>query len=455
MFSACSAEEKSGQKKGTAAVDKSEDGPYSVPEDGQINGHLKGAPKAKQFYLYTLRSGFSYPVDSFEVDQGVFSFDPAEDLELGFYLLGPSSSKGTALILPDDKKVFIQGNLKESNSIKVEGGKQNTAFQEYRDQNQRINKKMQELNGRSNQLKSLRQKDPEAFEKKQAALQEEFKALAKEQRSAYKAIQDNYPNTLTASIAEFMMPADPEAKDKKYIQSSDFDIDPHLANTNVVIEKVFSYYQSYVQRSMPAYEKAKKQLMGYAASRDEMGEAIYLALIQLYGQIDANAQGEIARAYYKAYPQSPYKTQVEKALPPMVGDEAPNIALSDPEGEVRELKALEGQVILLDFWASWCGPCRKENPNVVRAYKKYKDKGFTIFSVSLDKKRDAWLKAIEKDGLQWPHHVSDLKGWSSEGAAQYGVRSIPATFLIDQNGTIVAQNLRGAKLEEKLAELLE
>ena len=119
-----------------------------------------------------------------------------------------------------------------------------------------------------------------------------------------------------------------------------------------------------------------------------------------------------------------------------------------------KLSSTKGKVVLLDFWASWCGPCRRENPNVVRTYEEYKDKGFTVFSVSLDKQADKWKAAIEKDNLVWNTHVSDLKGWSSKAGKAYGVSGIPATFLIDENGKIIAKNLRGSQLEQKLKEVL-
>jgi thiol-disulfide isomerase/thioredoxin len=110
--------------------------------------------------------------------------------------------------------------------------------------------------------------------------------------------------------------------------------------------------------------------------------------------------------------------------------------------------------VLIDFWASWCGPCRRENPTVVRAYQKYKDKGFEIFSVSLDSDKTRWTQAIAQDGLVWPNHVSDLAGWRNAAAGAYGVSSIPATFLLDRNGNIVGTNLRGPALEARLSELL-
>ncbi len=136
------------------------------------------------------------------------------------------------------------------------------------------------------------------------------------------------------------------------------------------------------------------------------------------------------------------------------GAVAPEIKLNSPEGKSIPLSSLKGKVVLLDFWASWCRPCRKENPTVVRAYDKYKSKGFEVYSVSLDKTKAKWEAAIEQDNLKWDAHVSDLQGWRSSAAALYGVTSIPQTFLLDQEGKIIAKNLRGSALEKKLAELL-
>ncbi|MBR6130685.1 MAG: TlpA family protein disulfide reductase [Bacteroidales bacterium] len=138
-----------------------------------------------------------------------------------------------------------------------------------------------------------------------------------------------------------------------------------------------------------------------------------------------------------------------------IGALAPELAFPDPDGNIRKLSDLRGKVVLIDFWASWCGPCRRESPNVRNVYAKYHDKGFEVFSVSLDRDANNWKKAIKDDKLVWPNHVSDLKYWSSEAAAIYGVRSIPSMFLLDREGRIVAKDLRGEALERAVKQLLE
>ncbi len=151
--------------------------------------------------------------------------------------------------------------------------------------------------------------------------------------------------------------------------------------------------------------------------------------------------------------------QAEREHGTLIGNIAPDIIMNNTKGKVTSLYNLRGNIVFIDFWASWCKPCRRENPIVVAAYNDYKNRefkdaeGFEIFSVSLDNKRENWLKAIEEDKLDWDNHVSDLQGWRSIIAKQYLVRAIPMNFLIDKNGVIIAKNLRGEELAKTLSNL--
>ncbi|HXB12956.1 MAG TPA: TlpA disulfide reductase family protein [Bacteroidia bacterium] len=163
-------------------------------------------------------------------------------------------------------------------------------------------------------------------------------------------------------------------------------------------------------------------------------------------------------SFSPAVQQSSFGKEIKKEMDIMdrtaIGQMAPDFTQNDSTGKPLALASFKGKYVLVDFWASWCGPCRRENPNVVEAYKKFKGKNFTILGVSLDENKEAWVKAVKDDGLAW-NHVCDLKGWKNVVAAEYGIRAVPSNFLLDPSGKILAHNLRGEVLQDTLAKILK
>ncbi len=226
----------------------------------------------------------------------------------------------------------------------------------------------------------------------------------------------------------------------------------------------------YLELKKPMDDYAKEQINKNPASAFNI--VLSNSLMPMQGFIDYPKENveilrKMADSYTEKYANSPVAqslneqvTQIESGYQEYLelksGKKfAPDLIMKSPEGKEIKLSSLKGKVVLVDFWASWCGPCRKENPNVVRLYNKYKNKGFTIYSVSLDTEKSSWVNAIEQDGLIWPNHVSDLLGWKSFVVKLYGFDAIPHTVLVGKDGNIIDIGLRGKALEDKLAELLK
>jgi peroxiredoxin len=174
---------------------------------------------------------------------------------------------------------------------------------------------------------------------------------------------------------------------------------------------------------------------------------------ELKAVVEENSKNGFAKSVFEEVEKFKNQREMESSMGLAIGKEAPDIVLPDVNGKTKKLSSLRGKVVLIDFWAAWCKPCRVENPNVVRVHQKYKERGFEVFSVSLDKDKNSWTSAIREDGLYWENHVSDLKFWNSEVVSLYNIKGIPLAILIDAEGKIIAKNLRGQALDNRLAEI--
>ncbi|TAN02097.1 MAG: AhpC/TSA family protein [Chitinophagaceae bacterium] len=222
--------------------------------------------------------------------------------------------------------------------------------------------------------------------------------------------------------------------------SNDSDAITHIQNSADSIQNAATVkIQSFIKNN-------PKSLVSAFALQNMMDDLDDSTLNQLYSSLDTAVQHSVFG--------EPIGTKLASERKTAVGQMAPDFTMNDTTGNPVSLSSFRGKYVLVDFWASWCGPCRAENPNVVKAYNEYKGKNFTILGVSLDKTKDAWEKAIKDDHLAW-NQVSDLQYWDNAAAKLYGVQAIPANFLIGPDGKIVAKNLRGDALENELSKILQ
>jgi thiol-disulfide isomerase/thioredoxin len=372
------------------------------------------------------------------------------------YKAGISPSSSSTLVLGKED-VLMKVSDKKWEEASLTGSSETALFVQYRDYQSGVDRELRIIDEKYRNLLPMAQKNRAGFEGEVNKLKTRLDSILKAKDSQYLEWSKRTNAPYFSKVLRFMV-NDVQNSPEEFIRDTDLK-DEELLHSSVWESRVTGLLQQFGQGDPEKWVELSDKLMERTSPGSEIREVLYRALakaMQPLEQNGINASYQLAKRYLQEYPGPAATTFIASFTPgpPSVGEIAPEIELANREGVMEKLSSLRGKVVLIDFWASWCGPCRQENPTVVKAWNRFAPKGFTVFSVSLDQSKDKWLAAIAKDGLVWNNHVSDLRGWQSAGAAAYRVNSIPATFLLDQNGKIIAKNLRGPALERKLEELL-
>lgn len=364
----------------------------------KINGKLSDAA-GESVYLLDLNDKQQTVIDSAKIDENGEFVLAARSTEIGVYNVKISGSNFCMMILDTTDQVTLSGSAKDlGNTYKVTGSPSTELFLQFND-----------------------------FSKQNSQYKSSLVNLQKQ-------LQQNFEYALNANKT-----------DAKYIDSIDKATQPRFDSIAVKMDSALAagvdYAKNFIDKNSGKF-------------------ATIIALNMLDPEMEFEYYKKVDEALTAAYPGiktlQPFHDFIEQKKKEIgkwgPGAIAPDFTVNDPDGKPISLSSFKGKIVLLDFWASWCGPCRKENPNVVLAYEKYHKRGLEIFAVSLDAEKEKWLEAIKQDKLTWKHG-SELKQWQSSFVPLYEIQGIPMNFLIDAEGKIIAKNLRGGMLEKKLAEI--
>jgi len=358
-----------------------------------ISGEVKNAA-GEMIYLDELTKVANQPVDSIKLDDsGEFKFKGKSETPK-FCLIRNSKNEYIMLIVHPGESVEIKTDMKSfAQGYELDGSDDSRFIKDMNDRLAQVHDQIRQLGQVYNESKGTPQ-----FDSIQADVEQKYSAAFESHKQWVSEQLTKNPSSLAGIVALYQQ------------------ITPH------------NYFF------------------------DPMEDFKYYKMIDsaIYTKYPDNVQAQVLHEFVE---QSKVQQQYE-AQSVEVGTVAPEIALPDPHGDTLTLTSLRGKYVLLDFWAGWCPPCRQENPNLVKTYQKFKEKGFEILQVSLDKTREEWLAAIEQDNLGGWKHISDLKYWQSVPAQVYNVKGIPSNFLLDREGKVVARNLKGEALDETLSKIL-
>lgn len=380
----------------------------------------------------------------------------------GFYFLGFNPNMCIPMILGADEQMHLIGDCKNfTQQLQITGSLTNKL---YNDVNQRLNAMAQENNAL---MQNFRQLPAELVGLDVQSKMQKLDIQKKSYLDSVKAV-DPFVGKVVAlkTYRSYQYNKKPGEEEEDYFPRAYFEFvdfrDPDYQFIPQVREEVRTYAATLARLGLSFKDRSMycDKLIKDLDKNSRTYSTILAALIEGFQSVqEADCFNRYANLYLKDFASlNPgYSSQVQQyqqqVAPLLIGNQAPDVKLMTPAGTEFALSDLKGKVVMIDFWASWCKPCRKENPKVVSMYSKLKPKGLEILSVSLDQTKEPWENAIKQDNLTW-YHISDLKGWQSAGAKLYGVSSVPYTVVVDKDGKIIDKNLRGARLEKVIEDAL-
>lgn len=384
-------------------------------------------------------------------------------IKQGFYFLGISPEKTVPLILGSEAQMHLIANCNTfTQNLQIVGSEMNRDYQTIM---QKVETLTQQTNTIFGQFRYSPPNDP--------YLMGELLKLDKQKLGLLDSLKKSNPYmsklvALRTYLSYQHNRKSPNELEGDYLASNYFKFvdftDPVYDNAPLLFNVVQGYAKTLTMLGISAEDQqaaADKLLKNLTKERNTYA-LIMLGLATGFKGADDDCFKKYALQYMSDYPNLNVALNQDfqqhlanpKVKQFLIGEKAPDFKLLTPDGKELALSDLKGKIVMVDFWASWCKPCRKENPRAVQIYNRFKNQGFEILSVSLDQQKEAWLQAIESDGMPWKH-ISDLKGWQCEAAKLYGVSSIPYTLVVDKEGRILAKNLRGEVLERRIAKEFE